>query len=74
MKKLEIMFSCTNCGLVDHKMEVDVRLPDQDVEDWMDKVPYSIKDEHTKISPNCKATRISEIKIPLSETGVGFLP
>lgn len=75
MKELEVIFSCRDCGLKDVKTFLPIRKPDQGAVDWMEKVCIiSIAEAHCRLSPNCLATEITEVKIPISSIGIGFLP
>lgn len=72
---IEVLLTCDLCGLKDVVVYVPERTEAQDVKQWMDTVclPY-VCDGHRFNSPTCQPKTLTNIKIPLSTKGVGFLP
>lgn len=62
---ITIMFSC-ECGLKSHKLQVPAReTADEDIRIYMDKIAHWINEEHHRVSPNCQATKITDLFIPI---------
>ena len=63
---ITIKFSCDLCGVKDAIVLVPQRAQEMDVRRWvMNVVGQRITDQHRMLSPSCRATTISAIKIPL---------
>lgn len=62
---IRILYSCHLCGLDDQAIEVPGR-GDEDVKEWFENtLVATIDKDHRRRSPNCSATRIDTIKIPI---------
>ena len=71
---LECKFSCEACGVKNALVPVTVRR-DESVTEWMDReVIPTVASAHRYLSPGCKATKLTQLMIPMSDLGVGFLP
>jgi hypothetical protein len=69
---ITILFSCNECGIKKHKLQIPAReSPEHNVCEYMKMVAAWVGDEHKKISPNCKATKISDLMIPMD--GADFI-
>ena len=69
-----VRYSCRGCDLVGR----EVRVPARTVEGvlaWMRQTQRLVSDDHGKTSPHCTATRLEELKIPMSQVDrVGGAP
>ena len=65
---ITIMFSCSGCGLEDHKLQVPAReSPEIDVRVWVDQLRVWVAEEHIRVSPHCKSKEIENLKIPIKD-------
>ena len=64
---IKCKFSCDECGLKDIEVLVPARAsPLSDIKTYMDQVVASvIYRKHQSLSPQCKATTITQLMIPL---------
>lgn len=66
---VEVLYSCHACGIDKRRVEVRERKPDEDAVHWVEQVVgRALGADHAKASPRCRATTISEVRIPY--TGV----
>lgn len=64
---MEILYSCHPCRIRNAKVLVRDREPNEDVIQWMEKqVIVEIGKHHHNNCPWCRATHMSEVKIPMS--------
>lgn len=66
---IEVRYSCPSCGLVDQRVPVPERLPDQNVVQWMETVCIvALAKDHAFRSPSCSPAdnQLHDIKIPLT--------
>lgn len=70
---VDCMVTCNLCGLVDLHVYVPVRKEGQDVVDWMNNVftPAAVQ-AHQFMSPHCRPTEFTTVKIPMSSKGPGL--
>lgn len=67
-KTIECMYTCEGCGLVDRKVNVPERKGDTDVVLWVGHIlGVAISKDHSSVSPQCTATKMANVKIPLSD-------
>lgn len=72
---LECKFACGKCGLTDVSFFVPVRGSEETLEHWMNVTfAGALVEAHNELRPDCVPETMDEVKIPSSETGVGFLP
>lgn len=65
---ITIKFTCDECGVKDEKVEVTAREESDNVIEWVESVVISaITFRHAIISPNCKATELTNLKIPMDD-------
>jgi homoaconitase/3-isopropylmalate dehydratase large subunit len=70
---LDCIFSCTQCEIRDLHVYVPVRKEKQDIKEWMEKVCIpAVSEAHNRMSPRCHPKTLTNLKIPMSEKGVGF--
>ena len=68
MERITIESTCGDCHIRDMKVNVPARLsPNQDVKKWMDKVGEIVSFQHSLFSPECKATHLDNLKIPIDK-------
>jgi hypothetical protein len=61
---IEVMYSCTECGLKDRAVWVNER-GQEDVCDWLDLCIRAIAGDHHAVSPRCFPEQLHDLKIPL---------
>ncbi len=66
MNKLHVFYSCFLCGMHRIGLDVDPREPDEDVRVWFDKTLLKIQGDHFTRSPDCQATKLDEVLIPVA--------
>jgi C4-type Zn-finger protein len=59
------MYSCHKCGLKDREVTVRERYAGEEVMSWVNHTVALIAADHAKVSPRCRITSLSEIKIPV---------
>lgn len=65
---IEILYTCDSCGIKNQKVVVIARTT-QNVVEWVQRVAaYAISADHAGRSPHCKATTMTDMKIPVSGT------
>jgi hypothetical protein len=64
---ITVLFSCDMCGLDESPVEVPTRHKATDIRLWMDIIINKVQKVHLTISPDCKATTIEKLKIPISD-------
>lgn len=61
-----VKYSCPECGLVDREVRVTSRT-DEDVVAWLEDVcMVEVTKDHVSVSPDCVATSLKDLKIPLA--------
>lgn len=61
---ITVLFSCKACGLTKHALQVPAReTPESDVCAWMRKTTYHVRDEHERVSPQCR-NNVVDLMIP----------
>jgi hypothetical protein len=60
-----IKYSCTLCGIYRRHVSVPQR-ENEDVRIWMNMVTHRLADDHKLRSPNCRATKLDEVMIPIT--------
>lgn len=61
-----VLYSCAGCGLKNTRCEVRTRRPDEDIIAWMeDAVTFTLSVNHRLHSPECRATSMTEVMIPI---------
>lgn len=60
-------YTCKPCGLKRISVEVPARLTEP-VEEWMDATVRLISADHKLRSPLCRASKMSELMIPMTGT------
>lgn len=64
-----VRYSCHGCGIVRREVVVPARMSDaDDVVKWMETLAGVISVDHSRASPLCTATTMSEVMIPISGT------
>jgi hypothetical protein len=64
--KIEVRYTCRLCGVHDARVAIKAR-GEEDVKTWMDQTMIqAVARDHSKRSPRCPATSISEVKIPIT--------
>lgn len=72
---LRCLYSCDGCGVTDADFDVPERRSDEDVIAWMEKLRQRVTIEHRFRSPDCQATALAEVKIPMTGAQrIGGLP
>jgi hypothetical protein len=63
---IKVLYSCVLCGI--HRAEVSVpERTNEDVVYWVQTiVGNQIKQDHTSRSPECRATSVQDLMIPIS--------
>lgn len=63
---ITVTYSCARCGLHDRQVIVPERDPQQDVVAYVrETLAECISADHLRTSPRCRATTITELKIPI---------
>jgi hypothetical protein len=65
---IQCMYSCKLCGIVKRKITVPARSV-EDVKAFLDGVARLVQTDHGIMSPECKATKIDELWIPMAGDG-----
>jgi hypothetical protein len=60
-------YSCAKCRIDKREIKLPAR-ENEPVIDWMDKIAVIIGADHTRMSPRCPATHITELMIPTAGT------
>lgn len=65
---IEVLFTCEQCGLLAVPVLVPARTsPKEDVKHYVEQViGGAISATHRKLSPNCTARRMTNVKIPIA--------
>lgn len=64
--EIEVLYSCGGCGVKDAAVKVRTRRADENVVEWIEgPVAHAISFNHSLRSPACRATHITETKIPM---------
>ena len=74
---ITVKYSCAKCGIEDRDVIVPDRQPGQDVVVYMQQVVAAcIQEDHLREFPNCTATSITNLKIPIKQgsRGIGIPP
>ncbi len=66
MSKIDVRYTCDGCGIIDRIVIVTERKPGELIGDWMDHMRHALARDHRAMSPNCLATEIKQVKIPMS--------
>jgi hypothetical protein len=62
---ITVLFSCTECGLVDVECQVRARPKEEDVVKYVGQVvARAVQEKHTRLSILCEAKTIQDLKIP----------
>ena len=72
---IKVMYSCNKCNIKDRAVQIPVREPEEDITHWVSQtVGTHLAMDHVLVSPGCKITEFSEVKIPLDpgEETIGF--
>jgi hypothetical protein len=67
---IKVIYTCGTCGVKDREVIVPEREENQDVLKYVNSVAECIGADHASVSPNCRANKIKEVKIPVSKDGV----
>jgi hypothetical protein len=62
---IRVLYSCHACGVVDASIHVPER-GEENVIEWMDQTAAIIARDHRSAYPNCRATSIQNLKIPIT--------
>lgn len=64
---ITVCYSCPSCGVQNQNCEVPARDrgEDEDVVIWMHRVIQIIAADHRSMFPNCTASELKDLKIPL---------
>lgn len=64
---ITVLYSCAGCGIKERALQVPARVgfTADDVVPWMQTVAQCVSDDHRTVSPKCKATSMTELKIPM---------
>lgn len=74
---ITVLFSCDGCGLVDKKVEIRFRRPDEEILHWMNHVRGAVARCHSAARPKCRSRVMKELKIPFhgdQNWGIGMDP
>lgn len=73
--QIGVRYTCLPCGIRDREVKVPARTT-EDVVHWVEKVAaVAIGADHMATSPHCRATHMTNIKIPMDGTDrVGGAP
>ena len=64
---IAVHYTCRMCGVEDAIVNVRARGEEQDVVNWLQETcARAIYNDHIARSPQCPATSISEVKIPIA--------
>ncbi len=65
---IQVKYSCRKCGIDKRIVSVPVRLPGQDVVDWVKNVcAGAVSADHAQRSLHCLITQLDEVWIPLAD-------
>lgn len=65
---LTVLYTCAPCGIHDREVIVPAR-GDEDVVQWLEgPCMGALARDHQSASPGCRATTLTELKIPMSGT------
>lgn len=65
--KIDVLYSCGDCGVVDQVVHVEERPEGLDVCAWLNgSLALAISCDHRERSPYCCAEKMSAVKIPMS--------
>lgn len=67
---IQVIYTCDPCGIKDRYVSVPAR-GDEDVLQWTEMMTQYIANDHTRMSPNCRATTITQVKVPLLTDKIG---
>ena len=67
MQTIKVKFTCGKCGIKDKEVEMEERREDEDVIQFVERVGRILSTAHNVMSPFCRITELTEIKIPVSK-------
>ncbi len=63
---IQVMYSCSACGIRDRSVSVPARNALENVVHWVEgTMARGISEDHYKFSPHCTATKMDQVKIPM---------
>lgn len=66
-----VKYSCPECGIDDREVRVTSRT-DEEVVEWLQQVcMVELTRDHVSVSPECVATSLTDLKIPLNGDVIG---
>jgi len=65
-KFLTIFYTCDSCGINERPINVKAREKDENIVRWIEQVTICISNDHSRVSPDCRAERMTNVKIPIS--------
>ncbi len=66
--QVEVLYSCSHCGIVDRGVKLRART-DEEVVFWVGTLmARAISADHRQHSPHCTATKMDNVKIPMEGT------
>jgi hypothetical protein len=72
--KIEVLYTCSLCGVTDAKVKLEERRPAQDLDDWMAELQAHLVVDHMARSPGCTPKTLAKVKIPYVGGKVGETP
>jgi hypothetical protein len=73
-----LLYTCEPCGVKDQEVTVRTRNSGEELDSWMREAQTRVTIDHQKRSPNCTATNMTEMKVPMGPGGesstLGTLP
>ena len=70
---ITVLYTCDSCGVKDAEVQVPERGPNEDVVRWLEqKAAGAISVHHRQVSPLCRASKMTHVKIPLPQSGEGI--
>lgn len=63
---IQVLYGCSQCGLLEMKVTVVAR-KEEDVAEWMKVVVQKVGDDHYRRSPHCTTKQLDYLKIPVTD-------
>lgn len=65
--QIEVIYSCFACSVIEQKVMVPARGPEDDVVHWVKNIlGHAIDLDHSTRSPHCRAETMDHVKIPIT--------
>lgn len=70
MRTVTVFYKC-KCMKEEVSVEVEERGFQEDIEEFMHRLVWTLAGDHTRRSPLCRATKMEYAKVPVTDKGVG---